>query len=86
MVIRKDECFESPRVQPKNAARFRAKSISIVLGGLLMVPLSGCAAVPLKAPCGPLTADEGMAYDTPQNDPCGEAKPVNTAFSTLLNR
>ena len=57
-----------------------------MLGGLLAVLLSGCAAGQLKAPCGPLGSDAIAAYDEPKTDPCGEAKPVNQAFSPVLKR
>ena len=66
--------------------RFRPAGTAIMLGGLLAVLLSGCAAGQLKAPCGPLGSDAIAAYDEPKTDPCGEAKPVNQAFSPVLKR
>lgn len=64
----------------------RAGHLWLALAILLVGTLSGCAAGQLKAPCGPLSDTAVKAYDTPQNDPCGEAKPVNAAYSTLLKR
>jgi hypothetical protein len=64
----------------------RAGPLCLALTILLVGTLSGCATGQLKAPCGPLNHTAVKAYDTPQNEPCGEAKPVNAAFSTLLKR